>query len=1717
MKIKNLAKNWRHILFLSVLIQLGEFTQAQILTPNYPTPAEAVTRGYDQSLLTVQIGFTSACTDDTVTIQLPESVSYVAGSVIKTAGTGSFAIADADISNLRTPKFEITGVTGAGSITFTIAREAACGTAVSGKDTVLVFGSCGTSSESAGAVNTYNIFAPSLSLTPPAPITGAILGTTVTRTITVTNGGNGDADTMFFYVVYPNGGIENTDAMNQITANGTLFTPNSTSGDTLFYKIFGATLFGGDNLLTNGESITITEPILVLKCNTITSYAAGWGVDAVEVCQWATGTANVSMRSGVAAIGSSSSALSAGYVDKCTPFEMQYTTRNSGTGDDTAGGMFNVEIMFGYASTNSAGVVTGIDTTNNVVFDSARIGGNLINSFKYLSGIIRMDLQDLFVTDPDGPGGLTDLDGDGFFDDLPRGEPLVFTLRTTMKCNTPCGYYKNFRNGVNLTFDNMCGDSLRSDRRNMGSLITEGAGTAVGYVPANIQGGTPFRVSLDAAFAGGLYFIGNNANTRYRWKIVLPAGMAVSGTGNPTYNGLAITFTQVADTVYITSPSSSFAEAEIDLVYTCGTSGFISFPFEIEKLDNILTGCVCQSRLACGTLNPKAFCPSAPCPGGVLNYVPTVRRSDGSLGWTDNTMSTKQNAGSISSFDLSKALYLDTILVSGSGRQASTIANLHQRMQIARSGTTNRLAPIDMEVSIIRGGVNVASYTVTSATDNSSGTTQQVDWDLTSGLPVGGMLPNDSIVTVGRYVVSTNATMVQNDIQTGVDYYHFSVINGIDSGCNNFIPEMYLVGTYTLDGRNAWSASGCGNVSDNNSNIARRFNTAGTLFADEYRPGFYIDSVVVTFPTTFVAGNTSSSFGGAMTANTIIDNVQTFINPGTWRTIPITVTNSYGGWVDYPMTPTCETTSGLVHNVKFYIKDYYYALADRTVYPSTYEYILSHGSNSNNVASNPSGASQGIGYSVTGRPNFEIQNLTGDVVGALPQHTWDVEVRNTGLNTGPFYWVALEDIAGTGITIDSVVNTATGSALTPLSYGGGTKRWYQVDAAGIISSATNVVRVYFKYGNCSPDSVVFRSGWNCASFPNPDPDAETCANDSLFLKVIPANSQIQLSIERQPGGGSTHALCSTDSMILRVNSAQDANVADPEIDIILPIGVTIGSPVRVEYPNGSGMFQTVIPTPVAGGMKISLQDHTGIGTDGINGLIANPSALGRQARVIIPYNTDCDHISGATFGLQVFGDKPCGDPAVGNGETSNTNGINITGASTPGGLGVTMTIPNDTFRCGVIQTLTLSTTPVIAGTQVGDTVFYILPEGTVYEGNFVSGSNCGTCTASSEPGSAPNTTVVKVALQPGVASGLVIDYSFDVGVGNTGSCGDTRIEAEVRREIAPLTCSTLPPPSLCGRSTVIAGTGSKDVVVARAELSIPTYDAANNYPYGSPYQYIYWGTISNSALVASGNTITINTYFDRNQNGQYDRLLDTFIQSTIVNGPIGAGQTVSFADTFVSTTQPPSPSRPLFSVIDTADGNCLCAGFAPSPFLNALPVDWLSISAENDDNQIGLIKWSTAAEYNTLMFEVYRSIDGVTFQKVGEEKAKGTTQTISRYMFPDDIANLGNGKVYYKLKQIDNNGDYSWSQVVDLTKENKSSPITVVPNPANGQIKLSLNSVQSGSYVAEVLDVTGKLVYSWNVIITELSNSVNLDVTVLPVGVYTLRVNNQSIKLLIKR
>ncbi|MFZ9848295.1 MAG: T9SS type A sorting domain-containing protein [Flavobacteriales bacterium] len=99
---------------------------------------------------------------------------------------------------------------------------------------------------------------------------------------------------------------------------------------------------------------------------------------------------------------------------------------------------------------------------------------------------------------------------------------------------------------------------------------------------------------------------------------------------------------------------------------------------------------------------------------------------------------------------------------------------------------------------------------------------------------------------------------------------------------------------------------------------------------------------------------------------------------------------------------------------------------------------------------------------------------------------------------------------------------------------------------------------------------------------------------------------------------------------------------------------------------------------------------------------------------------------------------------------------------------------------------------------------------------------------------------------------------------------------------------------------------------------------------------------------------------------------------------------------------------------------------------STLPVQLTSFSGEKEGD-FNLLQWSTSSEIENDYFELQKSYDGITYFTVYIVSGQGSTNSFTNYHFYD--TEITNSTVYYKLKQVDFNGDYCYFNIISIAKE----------------------------------------------------------------------------------
>lgn len=138
-----------------------------------------------------------------------------------------------------------------------------------------------------------------------------------------------------------------------------------------------------------------------------------------------------------------------------------------------------------------------------------------------------------------------------------------------------------------------------------------------------------------------------------------------------------------------------------------------------------------------------------------------------------------------------------------------------------------------------------------------------------------------------------------------------------------------------------------------------------------------------------------------------------------------------------------------------------------------------------------------------------------------------------------------------------------------------------------------------------------------------------------------------------------------------------------------------------------------------------------------------------------------------------------------------------------------------------------------------------------------------------------------------------------------------------------------------------------------------------------------------------------------------------------------------------------------------------------------LPLNLVSFSGYMNQNDVPL-QWITENEVSTRNFDVQRSTDGIQFSTVGQVSSYNLSQRSSYYFTDRNIAALNTDRIYYRLKMIDQDGRFTYSNILRFNMK-AGNMLSLSPNPVRDRLEIS-GFRGNGTYEAVITDMTGKKV-----------------------------------------
>ncbi|MEQ1745199.1 MAG: hypothetical protein ABMA02_07235 [Saprospiraceae bacterium] len=581
---------------------------------------------------------------------MPAGLSYV-------SVTG---VSPNDVTDPRCPVFSLPAIASGANISFQIRVRVGCLPNDAGdvRDTIRI--TTGGVPQAPILGSSYNLRTPVIILTPGQNwnITGAT-GDVFTRTFTLRNEGFGRAFSLYVIDPYAQAGLQ------------LVQTTGAFSGDTLVLK--GPDL-GPNGSLGYQDSVVVTQRFRIGDCGSLTTIIEyGWACADSIVCavsrfdQYNVSGGNSPQPSIVLSLVNPFPALV-----PCDTTTLGFRLENIGT--VTA---FGIEGLIGLVKGEFEFANVGIKS-DCFPFSNFRIGNVPLQDLASGSFALPYQLSfTLLLSDPDGPGGLTDADGSGFFDDLPAGQSVVieceFVLNPACKeCNELVDPYYL---ASQFHYDSECGSELLS------SLPTNPPiGVAFLQSTMNVEhdfifnAGTvyDFEYALDATFTG---LQAQCPNDSIIAEIILPEAMALPPGFQPLFNGVPVPWWTPNDTlVYlllpavlgeITVPLLAVCPPDIDNSALC-TPSFEPRTYQLPVSVFWTCGNGCPEGYTLTCINGEPFTVDCPRPmdttqqHGIFADTFTIRRI--SLGFTDNERTTYVGPAT-PGLDLTIGIPFDTVLM----------------------------------------------------------------------------------------------------------------------------------------------------------------------------------------------------------------------------------------------------------------------------------------------------------------------------------------------------------------------------------------------------------------------------------------------------------------------------------------------------------------------------------------------------------------------------------------------------------------------------------------------------------------------------------------------------------------------------------------------------------------------------------------------------------------------------------------------------------------------------------------------------------------------------------------------------------------------------------------------------------------------------------------------------------------------------------------------
>jgi hypothetical protein len=180
-----------------------------------------------------------------------------------------------------------------------------------------------------------------------------------------------------------------------------------------------------------------------------------------------------------------------------------------------------------------------------------------------------------------------------------------------------------------------------------------------------------------------------------------------------------------------------------------------------------------------------------------------------------------------------------------------------------------------------------------------------------------------------------------------------------------------------------------------------------------------------------------------------------------------------------------------------------------------------------------------------------------------------------------------------------------------------------------------------------------------------------------------------------------------------------------------------------------------------------------------------------------------------------------------------------------------------------------------------------------------------------------------------------------------------------------------------------------------------------------------------------------------------------------------------------------------------------------------LPVKLLSFSGNRKNENTDLLVWQVVDEQDMKNYEVQISDNGFDFKTIGTVAISNSTSNNKTYDFTNNV--ISSYTNFYKLKMVNIDGSFGYSNILKLSNKQKNiNTLDVTPNPAKASLFVHINATQAHSSIIEIVNFLGQTIFKKNIKNIKGINTIPIDVSNLPRGVFFIKVEDMIKKLILE-